>query len=119
MNFIKQLIPTEDTLTLANIMPFNEDLSFRMFNGIKIDDELWISIQASYGHYCLPRKTLQDINDYTAMEFALMDGKGGFLTVTDVLPSFSRIKEIEEHCDTVYSYVPVDLIDDLFKELTA
>ena len=117
MNFIKKLIPTKDTTTLVGAIPFNEDTTFRMFNAIKINEDLWMSIQASYAHYCSPRKTLKDLSEYDSMEFALMDKEGNFVSVKDVLPNFPKFKEIEEYHETVYAYVPVNLIDELFEAL--
>jgi hypothetical protein len=118
VEFINRLEETNDTKTIGKIMPFDEDTTFRMFKGIKINDDLWISIQSSYGHYCSPRKTLKNLEEYTGMEFALMTAERNFVGVKDVLPSFSRLFEIDDYFDgSVYAYVPVDLIDDLVKEL--
>ncbi|MGG2024239.1 hypothetical protein AB1282_00375 [Gottfriedia sp. S16(2024)] len=120
MEFLKELEVTEDTKAIGMVLPFDEDTTFRMFKGIKINDNLWLSIQASYGHYCTPRKTLKNIEDYTNMEFALMNGEREFVSLTDILPTFSKLDEINECFEgSVYCYVPVDLIDELFKELKA
>jgi hypothetical protein len=118
MEFIKLLNETNDTKTIGKIMPFDEDTTFRMFRGTKINNNLWISIQASYGHYCSPRKTLKNLKEYTSMEFALMDTDRNFLDVKEVLPDYSNLFEINEYFDGgVYAYVPVELINDLLKEL--
>lgn len=117
MEFLKLLYPTKDSETIAKVMSFNENTTFRMFNSIIVKESLWLSLQASYGHYCSPRKTLRDVAEYTSMEFALMDADRNFKSVTEVLPNFSRLKEIEEYESTVYGYVPVDLIQDLINEL--
>jgi hypothetical protein len=117
MEFIKNLKETNDSKAVGKIMPFDEDLTYRKFIGFQFGN-IWLSIQASYGHYCTPRKTLKDINEYTAMEFALMN-KEGFISVSDALPNFTRLKEIEEYEDTVYGYVPVELIEELYQELSA
>jgi hypothetical protein len=47
------------------------------------------------------------------MEFALL-WQDQFIRVQDAFPDFPRLAEIEEYYDTVYGYVPVDLIQDLF-----
>ncbi|PMC34550.1 hypothetical protein CJ195_22310 [Bacillus sp. UMB0899] len=119
MTFINKLKPTNDSIKISQVMPFDENITFRIFKGIQVNDDLWISIQASYGHYCNPRKTLKDLSEYNSMEFALRDKEGNFLSVTDVLPNFPKLKEIEEYYeDTVYGYVPVNLIEDLVQVLS-
>jgi hypothetical protein len=120
MEFLKRLEVTEDSKTIGSILPFNENTTFRMFKGIKINDNLWLSIQASYGHYCTPRKTLKNIEEYTNMEFALMNGEREFVSVNEVLPTFSKLDELDECFEgSVYCYVPVELINNLFNELNA
>lgn len=116
MKFIKSLTPTASSIRVREVRPFDEELTFRMFNGIQINEDLWISVQASYSHYCSPRRTFDDLSEYNSMEFALMD-KNGFISVSSVLPDFHRLAEIEEYHDTVYGYVPVNLIEDLFEAL--
>ena len=117
MEFIKDLKPTSSTLRVSNLLPFDEDTTFRMFEGFKLKDDLWLSVQASYGHYCSPRKTLLNLEDYRSMEFALMDKEGNFTSVSEILPDFPKLEEIEEYRDTVYAYVPVNLINELYKAL--
>lgn len=108
MKFLNQL--QEDEYS-----KIGEDMTYRGFNHIHFVD-VSLSIQASFGHYCTPRKTLKNLNEYTTMEFALIK-EGNFVKVSDVLPNFSRLNEIEEYENTVYGYVPVDLIEQLYREL--
>lgn len=115
MEFLSQL--EEDTYSKQKMyVPFDEDFTYRGFNHIKIGD-LSLSIQASFGHYCTPRKTLKSASDYTSMEFALIKANGDFTTVSEILPNFSRLSEIEEYENTVYGFVPVELIEELYQEL--
>jgi len=118
LKFINDLVESKGSIKSRNYPHFTINTAFRMFNGFDLKDGIRMSIQASYGHYCSPRETLYDLNEYSSMEFALIDNKGEFLTVTDVLPTFKRLDEIEEYFNTVYGYVPVDLINDLYIELT-
>lgn len=113
MDFIKVLEESNDSKAVKSLMPFDEDLTYRGFKHIRKGD-VSLSIQASYGHYCTPRKTLSDLNEYASMEFALLRN-GEFITVSDILPNFPRLEEIEEYCDTVYGYVPVNLIEELYQ----
>ncbi|WP_144561661.1 hypothetical protein [Bacillus mycoides] len=100
---------------MADIQLMSEFNHYRMLKGIAFGKGITLSIQASYGHYCTPRETT-DLDDYSAMELGLLQN-GEFVTVSSLLPEFSRLKEIEEYEDTVYGYVPVDLIGELYQEL--
>lgn len=115
--FINDLVESENSIAARKIPFFNLDSAYRAFVGFDLKEKGWLSIQASYGHFCSPRETLYDLNDYSAMEFALFDKNGNVLRVKEILPEFSRIDEIEEYFNTVYGYVPVDLINDMYLEL--
>lgn len=75
-----------------------------------------LSIQASYAHRCTPKQTLP-LDDYLCMEFAIV-GHGmlcnlyGFITNDDL-----RIQLDEYFNGSTYSYVPIELIEELYKEL--
>lgn len=80
--------------------------------GIEFNNGLILSIQGSYGHYCLPRKTLP-YDQYTRMEVALYTEKG-FANIEDYLDT----KEFDEYFNgSVYGYVPVVLIEKLYQAL--
>jgi hypothetical protein len=114
MEFLKQL--EEDGRSKLSDAIFDDDSILRGFKHIQIGD-LSLSIQASWGHYCTPRRTLNNLDEYSTMEFAIIQDDGEFATVSEVLPTFSRLDEIEEYENTVYGYVPVDLIEQLYQEL--
>ena len=116
LEFIKHLFEDEGSLKMKSIATFDEDFTYRGFKHIKVGD-ISLSIQASYGNYCTPRKTLKNLNEYTSMEFALIGEEGRFLNVNDVLPNFEKLDIINEYFDgSVYSYVPVELIEELYNE---
>lgn len=116
MNFIEKL--DDINIEISRMTPYES--RFRMFKGVRINDDLFISIQASRGHYCTPRETLSNLEEYTHMEFALMNEKGDFVSVREACPHFSKLDEIETYFEgSVYPYVPVGLINDLFNELNA
>lgn len=104
MEFLKVLEETNDS----------NGSYYRGFKHIRKGD-VSLSIQASYAHYCTPRKTLRDLSEYTSMEFALIGESGEFIRVQEILPGFSKLEEIEEYWDTVYGYVPVNLIEELYQ----
>ncbi|MCP8969709.1 hypothetical protein [Ectobacillus ponti] len=89
--------------------------AYRGFAGLQFGD-VTLSIQASQAHYCTPRKTLEDLTQYSRMEFALIREEE-FISVRRILPDFPRLEEIEEFKDTVYAYVPVELIEELCEAL--
>jgi hypothetical protein len=91
---------------------------YRQFETNRINPNLWLSIQASYAHYCTPRTTYRDdLEIYTHWEFALFD-KDEFRSVAEVLPEFAALDEIQFYFDgSVYSYVPKDLVEQLYLAL--
>lgn len=70
-------------------------------------DGFSISVQGSENHYCQPRKNLLD-KDYESVEL-------GFPSVADDL-----IEEFAENpecpCDTVYGWVPIDIVEKLVEK---
>lgn len=89
---------------------------YRQFEPFRVNPNLWLSIQASYAHYSKPRITNKDLYVYTHWEFALFT-KNDFVTVTEVLPNFSSLAEIEIYEQQVYGFVPTDLVNELYKAL--
>lgn len=80
---------------------------FRLFHRISFNNgQYWLSVQASYGHYCTPRKTLKK-EQYTAFEVMAE------ITLED------RPTKWEEYydCYGVYGYVPREEIEDLIQIL--
>jgi hypothetical protein len=69
---------------------------------VTCDDGYNVSIQASEGHYCTPRK---DNADYTAVEL-------GFPSVADDLLT-TYAENSSKPTETVYGWVPVDVVAQL------
>lgn len=88
----------------------------RMYKHIEFNNGINLSIQASTSHYCTPRITLDDLKGYDTMEIALI---GNDFISADELELTDSLKEsLNEYYDnTVYGYVPVELIDKLYTEL--
>lgn len=94
-----------------------EDYGDRMFNHIKINDKLRLSVQASSAHYCEPRKTLVDIREYKSMEFAVIQNHD-LLQVAEVINNEKLAVELKKYYDGgIYANVPVELIEELYQEL--
>lgn len=80
-----------------------------------------ISIQASSGHYCLPR---EDKADWTHKEIALFSPTGDWLdTSSPKLADFPKLTELVEvykqgSGSNVGAYVPIELINDLIHYLS-
>lgn len=69
---------------------------FRLFHSISFNNgQHWLSVQVSYGHYCIPRKTLKS-EQYTAFE------------VLAEIPLEDRPAKWGEYydCYGVYGFVP-------------
>ena len=80
--------------------------------------EYTISIQCSSTHYCEPRKTLENLEDYTRMEMALwLTSGGGFLDPYN-FEDFEAIEELKKSFDGgVYGCVSIDCLDKFIKYL--
>ena len=95
------------------------EAGIRIFERIKAG-QYDVSIQAGSSNYSCPR-TLTNKEKYSKWEIAIFES-GDWLygqTLLDIIKDFSRKKEIEE-CyggDSVGSYVPTDLIEDLLDYL--
>jgi hypothetical protein len=92
--------------------------SYRMFDAMPCGKYL-LSIQGSEGHYCSPRQTLYP-DLYEDMEIAIFcNEEWVHPTKSRKLKAFPRYNELIERADgispiTVYGYVPIDLINDLY-----
>lgn len=85
---------------------------------IIFNKDVILSVQGSFGHYCFPRKTLP-YKKYTNMEFAIISG-GKFVPVERVLNINTEENEWQSYFDgSVYGYVPIRLIEKLYKMLKA
>ena len=94
-----------------------EFMDFRFCDWISINDEYCLSIQCGKGKYSIPRENV-DLKEYTHFELAFIY-EGQLSTRHDeLIEGFSRKEELKEYQeDTIYTYVPKDLIEDLYKYL--
>ncbi len=117
MEFLKNLTESEDSKKIKELgIGFGdyENHGMRGNNALIIGD-IALSIQASYAHYCLPRKTI-DLDAYTHMEMAIIK-EGEFLSAGEVVHNKELAEKLDEHFDTVFSCVPVELIEELYQDL--
>lgn len=117
MHFFDQLRESQESREFRNKYKQKRGLVIKHFEPLNYND-FSISIQASAGNYCTPRESLEDVRQYKEMEFAVMHNNE-FIRVSDILPTFTRLNEIEKHYKTVYAYVPVELIQELLEELNS
>ncbi|WP_226035682.1 hypothetical protein [Aquibacillus saliphilus] len=118
MEFIKQMVEKTNPEQMKLMLMFGdyENMGTRIFNPIECDKNVSLSVQASYGHYCNPRKTLP-LDEYNRMELAVFLN-GEFVPVDEVIHSQSLIDQFDDFYEgTVYGHVPVELIEDLYLEL--
>ena len=111
MEFIKELQKQKNS--------FNTE-GYRILKRIKAGD-YFLSIQGSNFHYCSPRLTLP-VDVYTHMELAIFNKKGSMVSInrSKVFRNFSGYNELISMASclnstaTVYGYVSVDLLNDLY-----
>jgi hypothetical protein len=89
-------------------------ISFRVMESIPLG-EYSLSVQASRSHYCAPRATLP-LRDYSEYEVAVVDGNG-LLSVPHPLfhPRWPWSRYWEG--DSVGSYVPTEVVEQLYQHL--
>lgn len=93
---------------------------YRLFTPIEVNENIWLSIQANGSCHCKPQTFCADLNDYTHWEVALFDKTNhDFVSITDVLPEFSSLAEIKFYENEIYSFVPTDLVEELYIALKA
>ena len=94
-----------------------EFMDFRFCDWISINDEYCLSIQCGKGKYSIPRENV-NLKEYTHFEIAFIY-EGQLSTGHDeLLKGFNRKEELQECCEgSIYTYVPKDLIEDLYKHL--
>ena len=90
---------------------------FRFCEWINIDDEYCLSIQCGKSKYSIPRENV-NLKEYTHFEIAFIY-EGQLSTGHDeLIKGFSRKEELKECQEgSIYTYVPKDLIEDLYKHL--
>ena len=80
-----------------------------------------LSIQASKHAYCIPKKTLENLFDYTAMEVAIF--KDNKWTGVEIDSFFDEWKDkecfLEDYDGVVAGYVPVEVIQSLYDYIEA
>ena len=101
---------------MNQIRTTNQHEQFRLFPHLPTASGIWMSIQGSTFHYCEPRETLADLNEYHAFEVALF-GESKRM-IHQRLAQFPRKDELGEiEGDLVFPYLPKDLVEDLYRWL--
>lgn len=122
MEIIKKLIETEDSKKLKDT--FSDKINFisyeeagpRKFEWIRISDNIALSIQASFTHYCSPRKTI-DKEKYTSMELAIIKNNE-LARIRDITDNEKLINAFDDYCISgIYGCVPIALLEELYQEL--
>jgi len=77
-----------------------------------------LSIQASDLHYSIPRKKLDNLNDYSKFELAIINEKGflniGKSSVFRKFPKYAELKMYRSGKDYIFAFVPIELINELY-----
>jgi hypothetical protein len=98
----------------------NSKKEYRKLKAVKAGKYM-LSIQGSRGHYCSPRQTLP-VDLYSDMELAIINKKGSMVSInrSKLFRKFKRYDELLDRADslnssaTVYGYVSVNLLNDLY-----
>ena len=99
----------------------NLDFPFRtrFFEGIKFNNEILLSIQASGVHNSKPSKTLSDLSQYEAFELGIKCLKiGNFVSLDFATTDKTFSKILRDYFDgSNYNSVPRDLVEGIFQKL--
>lgn len=88
---------------LNNVTEISNNSGFRLLKEIECKDGFKISVQASKNHYCQPRETLR--TGYDLVECGFPNATPEFI--------LEYAEDIDNPTDTVYGYVPVELVNNL------
>lgn len=84
---------------------FQEGKEYQIRNIIFCKDGFNVSVQGSAGHYCQPR---YDVKEYSSLEL-------GFPSEKEILIN-QYAENVENPTETVYGYVPIDVIEKVIKK---
>tara|TARA_R110000772_G_scaffold7352_7_gene25189 strand:+ start:863 stop:1213 length:351 start_codon:yes stop_codon:yes gene_type:complete len=93
---------------------------FKCISSFKIG-KYKLSIQASKGHYCSPRKNLTDYNLYNSFEMLIMkeDGSDIQLRKSSIIRNYPKYYKLLSHHDGkgIFGWVDKDLLEDFVNYL--
>lgn len=101
MNTNEFLKRTRNAVTLPNGRTI-EDIRPRM----KLSDGFEVSVQASESHYCSPRDN--GIDRYDEVELGFPNAEESLI--------MNYAEEPDRPLDTVYGYVPVEIVDEMIEK---
>lgn len=90
-----------------------EEETIRKYAPIEFNNGVYLSIQASFGYQCKPNITC-DINQYTNMEVAILEGNGLFVTFEKYI---GKTNIDDYYVEPIYSCVPVEVVEQVFQKL--
>ena len=80
-----------------------------------------LSIQASKGHYCFPRKFIDDYNMYSSFEMLIMkeDGSDIQLKKSSIIRNYPKYYKLLSYHDreSIFGWVDKDLLEDFVNYL--
>lgn len=105
----------EDFRKLLKVKKEYGNFGFKQLERLKVG-KYYLSVQASEGHYCIPRKNLNNIFNYEALEIAILNEDGTWCNLEHD-DFFDEWKERENFLDSydgmVGAYVPIGLLQSL------
>ena len=109
-----------DFRTLLVEKPGMSCMGFRIFERIKVREDLFMSIQGHSGAYCEPREAV-DVFDYESMEAALMKEDGTWVSpqAKNWPPELKKFDgDHWSECDDVAGWVPIAILQEVYDILT-
>jgi len=99
ISLIKERKITENLFSSFNSPSERVENSHAMNSYIELGEGFGMSIQASFAHYCIPRKTFEDLSDYEKFEISITHEDEYIIVVNKFIRFFDYETRLEENED--------------------
>ena len=111
-NFIKEM---KNGGVLVDKKIFKE-MQIRVFNHINFDKNVIMSVQASFQHYCTPKRTT-DLTEYEKMELGFIR-QDKYVKFENISTNYSLANQLRKYeLGEIYANVPCELIENVYMQL--
>ena len=111
--FLDKLKVIDEVELELDLLIEDKEYGVRHCEWLEVGGGIYLSVQASHLHYCIPRR-LTKLENYTHFELALIN-EGELTYDTSIINDFPRFDELERYWEYgIFAYVPKDLVNNLY-----
>lgn len=114
MEFIDHL---NQKMRLRDLYGPHKPTDSRVMPKLKLQEDLFMSIQSSYDHYCEPRITLVDLNRYESFEVAFTRTDGSFVPLSVCAADLSEYDALPMDEPGLYPFLKKEDVERIFQAL--